>query len=63
MIDTDKEIIELNYQLIRTQLIFDHIINNTPNITPPSADNMKDMDSEALESLKNKYPDIGIFKT
>lgn len=59
---TDKDIVTLEYNLIRTQLILDHIVNNTPNIEAPSNDNMKDIDREALESIQKKYPDMGISR-
>lgn len=62
-VDIAKEIVELNHQLIRTQLILEHVVNNTPNLSSPSALDIQDIDRKALESLQKKYPNMGISKT
>lgn len=61
-IDLAKSLINIEYQLLRTQNLLEWIANNNPSIIKPSSDDMKDIDQKALEKLQSKYPDAGIKK-
>jgi len=62
-VDIVKEIVDLNYQLLRTQLILEHILNNNANLNKPDSTSMKAIDDKAIETLQKKYPNMGISKT
>jgi hypothetical protein len=61
-IDVVSEIIELNYQLLRTQLILEILIRNNPNLTGLTQIELQDIDQRAFESIQQKYPSMGIVK-
>lgn len=61
-IDVASEIIELNYQLLRTQLILENLIRNNPNVTGLTQIELQDIDQRAFESIQQKYPSMGIAK-
>ena len=61
-IEIANEIVELNYQVLRTQMILDEIIKNNPTMNRPSAEALKQIDSKAIELLQKKYPTMGISK-
>ena len=62
-VDIVKEIVDLNYQLLRTQLILEHILNNNANLNKLDSTSMKAIDDKAIETLQKKYPNMGISKT
>ena len=61
-VDVASEIVELNYQLLRTQLILDNLIQNNPNLHRPTQIQMQHIEQRALESIQQKYPSMGITK-
>jgi hypothetical protein len=61
-IDIANEVIELHYQLIRTQLLLEELLKNNPNITAPTKDKALQIDNQAITLLQNKFPNMGIAK-
>lgn len=53
-----EEIVDLNYQLLRTQLILEYILNNNSSLNKPNANQMKSIDDNAITSLQKKYPNL-----
>jgi hypothetical protein len=53
-----EEIVDLNYQLLRTQLILEYILNNNSSLNKPDANQMKSIDDNAITSLQKKYPNL-----
>ena len=58
-INLGEAIINLEYELNRTQRILDWIILNN-KIQPPTAEEMKKIEGEAFAALVAKYPQAGI---
>jgi hypothetical protein len=61
-IEVAKEIIDLHYQVIRTQLILDFILNNNLITNRPDQARLRTIDDEALRLIQNKFPNMGIKK-
>lgn len=61
-IEIANEILDLNYQVLRTQMILDEIIKSNPNMNRPTTEVLKQIDSKAIELLQKKYPTMGISK-
>lgn len=61
-VDIANEVIELHYQLIRTQLLLEDLLKNNPNITAPTKDKVLQIDNQAIALLQNKFPNMGITK-
>jgi hypothetical protein len=61
-IDIANEVIELHFQVLRTQLLLEEIIkkNNIRNL--PSQTEMNAIEDRVLEVLNKKFPDMGIKK-
>ncbi len=61
-IDIANEVIELHFQVLRTQLLLEEIIkkNNIRNL--PSQAEMNVIEDRVLEVLNKKFPDMGIKK-
>jgi hypothetical protein len=61
-IDIANEVIELHFQVLRTQLLLEEIIkkNNIRNL--PSQAEMNAIEDRVLEVLNKKFPDMGIKK-
>lgn len=57
-----NEIVELHFQVLRTQLLLEYIIskNNIQNL--PSQDEMKILENRVIDILNKKFPDMGIQK-
>ena len=53
-----KEIVDLNYQLLRTQLILEYILNNNSSLNKPDANQMKSIDDNAITYIQKKYPNL-----
>jgi hypothetical protein len=53
-----EEIVDLNFQLLRTQLILEYILNNNSSLNKPNANQMKSIDDNAITSLQKKYPNL-----
>lgn len=58
-INLAESIINIEYELNRTQRILDWIIQHN-KIQPPDAAEMKKIDDDALSALIKKYPQAGI---
>ena len=54
-------IINLNYQLIRTQLILDQIVKNIDTLTITNED-IENINKEALKIIKEKFPSMDVYK-
>ena len=62
-IDVANEIVELHFQIIRTQLILEHILKNNALISQSlNFETMQSIDKKAIEALQNKFPSMGIQK-
>ncbi|MDZ7796379.1 MAG: hypothetical protein U5N56_04745 [Candidatus Marinimicrobia bacterium] len=62
-IDITDSIINIEYQLNRTQKILDWILaNNKKVLNLPSKDIMTKIDENAIADLQKKYPQAGIHK-
>lgn len=62
-IDVAQEIVELNFQLRRTQKLLEFVINkaiNDPNIL--TSNDIEAADKDALEFVQKKFPNMGIGK-
>lgn len=59
-IDILKEIIDLHYQLIRTQLILEKIVNLNSTLEKPDSKTIEEIGKNALKILQNKFPSMGI---
>ncbi len=61
--DIANEIVELHFQLRRTQKLLEFVINKSPVIGGVlSADDIKAADKDALDFVQKKFPDMGIEK-
>lgn len=63
-LDIANEIVELNFQLRRTQKFLDILINRASPLEPPllTQEDIKIIDSEALDFVQKKFPSMGIQK-
>ncbi len=62
-IDLAKEIIELHFQLRRTQKLLELVINRSPVIGGVlGPDDIKLAEADALDYVQKKFPDMGIQK-
>jgi hypothetical protein len=61
-INIAESIINLDYELNRTQQILEWVIKNNEGVSGPPSYVMKDIDETALNTLIKKYPDAGIQK-
>lgn len=59
-IDLLNEIIDLRYQLFRTQLLIE-LLSNKTRVTL-TINEVKMAEDKAFELLKNKYPSLGLNK-
>ena len=59
-INIAEAIINLEYQVIRTQKILDWIIVNNIGVRGPDMTVLQRFDSEVFQELQKKYPDAGI---
>ena len=62
-IDIPNAIINLEYELARTQRLLEWIVNNNRGtLKAPPIDAVIAIEAEALASLQKKYPEAGIAK-
>jgi len=62
-VDVAAEIVELHFQLHRTQRILDLLISKTPVIGGAiTLQEIENVDRETLNWLKEKFPNMGITK-
>ena len=61
-IDIANEVVELHFQVLRTQLLLEEIIrrNNINNL--PNQNEMNELENRVIEILNRKFPDMGIQK-
>ena len=61
-IDIANEVVELHFQVLRTQLLLEEIIkkNNIRNL--PTKAEMDVIENRVIEVLNKKFPDMGIKK-
>ena len=61
-IDIANEVVELHFQVLRTQLLLEEIIkkNNIRNL--PNKAEMDAIENRVIEVLNKKFPDMGIKK-
>ncbi len=61
-IDLGSAIINLEYELGRTQRLLEWIVNNNVGITAPPPNVVSQIDNEAIAAVQKKHPDAGITK-
>lgn len=62
-IDVANEIVELHFQLRRTQKLLEIIINKSPGLGAVlTQEDIKVAENDALEFVQKKFPDLGIEK-
>ena len=61
-IDIANEVVELHFQVLRTQLLLEEIIkkNNIRNL--PNKAEMDVIENRVIDVLNKKFPDMGIKK-
>lgn len=57
-----NEIIELHFQVLRTQLILELILQRTGTTYKPTATDIQDIENKVLQLLNQKFPSMGITK-
>ena len=62
-INLTDAIINLEYELNRTQQILEWVLNNNQGLNAPTSEAMNKIDSNAVKSLTKKYPQAGIQQT
>jgi len=61
-IDLTTAIINLEFQMIRTQQLLEWLQRNNPGLRWPDAQALEIAEATALETMQKKYPDAGIAK-
>jgi hypothetical protein len=60
-IDFSNEIVELHYQMRRTQKILEILLSKSPQLGQLlTSDDLVLSDNDALDFVKRKFPDMGI---
>jgi len=59
-IDLTNAIINVEYELNRTQRLLEWIIRNNPNLQAPPQHVISQIDQEAFAALQKKFPEAGI---
>ncbi len=59
-IDITNAIINIEYELGRTQRILEWIVMNNPGLKAPPPNAMTKIDDEAFKALQKKFPEAGI---
>lgn len=60
-VDICKDIVDLNYQMIRTQLILEKFVNKNPESIHLDDSDFEEIDRKTIENLVKKYPNMGIY--
>lgn len=58
-LDVATEIIDLNFRLLRTQLILERVLSKNPSLVSSLGD-ISDIDKQVIEILQKKFPNMGI---
>lgn len=62
-IDVAGEIIDLNFQLLRTQILLEEVLkHNAETMKLPSPEAMNEINEFALKSIQKKFPNMNIGK-
>ena len=62
-IDVVGEIIDLNFQLLRTQILLEEVLkHNAETLKLPSPEAMTEINEFALKAIQNKFPNMNIAK-
>ncbi|MDR0227837.1 MAG: hypothetical protein LBI72_02055 [Flavobacteriaceae bacterium] len=62
-IDVAGEIIDLNFQLLRTQILLEEVLkHNAETMKLPSPEAMQEINEFALQAIQKKYPNMNIAK-
>ncbi|AJA69098.1 hypothetical protein HX045_14540 [Myroides odoratimimus] len=60
-IDVAGEIIDLNFQLLRTQILLEEVLkHNAETMKLPSPEAMNEINEFALKSIQQKFPNMNI---
>ncbi|MEC4114295.1 hypothetical protein [Myroides pelagicus] len=60
-IDVAGEIIDLNFQLLRTQILLEEVLkHNADTLKLPSPEAMTEINEFALKSIQKKFPNMNI---
>ncbi len=61
-LDIANEVIELHFQVLRTQLLLEEIINRNNLTNPPNQQEMIALENRVIDILNQKFPEMGIQK-
>lgn len=62
-IDVAGQIIDLNFQLLRTQILLEEMMkHNAEQLKLPSQEAMMEINEFALQSIQKKFPNMNIGK-
>ena len=62
-IDVAGELIDLNFQLLRTQILLEEVLkHNAETLKLPSPEAMNEINEFALQSIQKKFPNMNIAK-
>lgn len=62
-IDIAGEIIDLNFQLLRTQILLEEVLkHNADTLKLPSQEAMAEINEFALKSIQKKFPNMNIAR-
>jgi hypothetical protein len=57
-----NEIIELHFQVLRTQMLLEKVVHNSGNTYKPTPLEIREIEEKALQILNQKFPNMGITK-
>lgn len=61
-IDLANEIVDLHFQLHRTQILLEVALNKIPNMAAFLPEDIKAADEKALEFVQKKFPQMGVVR-
>ena len=61
-IDIANEVVELHFQVLRTQLLLEEIIKKNNIQSLPNQAEMNAIEDRVIEVLNKKFPDMGLKK-
>ena len=61
-LDIANEVVELHFQVLRTQLLLEEIINRNQLTNLPNQQELVELENKVIEILNRKFPDMGIKK-
>jgi len=61
-LDISNEIVELHFQVLRTQLLLEEIMRRNNLVNFPNPQEMIQLENKVIEILNKKFPDMGIKK-